>query len=163
MKKNFKKLISLTFIFIIFLTLTGCGETENDRGTTGGGNKNYAFPIADFIPSGMEYKGSGKIEWSSKKESATPKYADAYVSNAKIEDVVAYVNDLKSKGLQKANAYAEDQTGFDEYGSFSWVGINDAGNFSISVTMTDESTKLNMVDASYNLAIVMSDENPYGE
>lgn len=159
MKNYFKGILTIAFIFIVTITLTGCGNNS----TSGAHKKNYSFPTADFIPNDIKYEGSGKIEWSSKNETSTPKYADVYVSNAKIEDVITYVEKLKSKGLHNANAYREEQTGFDEYGSFSWVGINDSENFSISVTMTEDSTKLNLVDASYNLSIVMSDANPYGE
>ena len=150
-----KKIFTITFILAMIILITGCGSEKSEG--------NYNFPVASFIPSGMEYQGSGKIEWSSKNEEITPKYADAYISNAKIEDVINYVKDLKSKGLHNANAYHEEQTDFDEYGSFSWVGVNDAENFSISITMSTETTPLSLVDASYNLSIVMSDANPYGE
>ena len=155
MKRSLKIITSITFILMIFVIVSGCGKEKAEN------NKEYTFPVASFIPSGIEYKGEGKIEWSSLNESSSPKYADAYVSNATIESVVSYVQDLKTKGLHNANEYKEEQSGFDEWGSFSWVGTNDAENFSISVTMTNESTKLNLVDASYNLSIVMSDDNPY--
>lgn len=166
MKKYIKGILTIAFIFVMAITLTGCNDKENSGEKTigeGKNNKTYTFPTASFIPSGVEYTGSGKIEYSSRNEEITPKYADAYVSNAKIEDVVSYVETLKSKGLHNANSYKEEQTGFDEYGSFSWVGTNDSEDFSISVTITEESTPLNLVDASYNLAIVMSNENPYAE
>lgn len=162
-----KKILNLVIVVILLFTgifvLAGCNNKENSNEKKTESKKTYAFPVASFIPKNIEYKGSGKVEWSSKNEEITPKYADAYISNAKIEDVVSYVKDLKSKGLHNANAYKEEQTGFDEYGSYSWIGVNDSETFSISVTITEESTKLNLVDASYNLSIIMSDANPYGE
>lgn len=163
MKNYFKRMIGIAFVFIIAIVLTGCTNEKIDGDKVNGKNKIYSFPVADFIPSGLEYNGSGKIEWSSKNEESIPKYADLYVSTATIEDAVEYVQKLKLAGLHNANAYHEEQTGFDEWGSYSWVGVNSNENFSISVTLTEESTPLNLVDASYNLSIVMSDENPYGE
>lgn len=169
MKNNIKKVFGLLLVIVLTIVITGCGNTESaGEKTSGGSNKSggktsYTFPTASFIPSGVEYKGTGKLLFSTKNENSNPKYADAYISGATIEDVVAYVQTLKSKGLHNANAYKEEQTDFDEWGSFSWVGTNDAEDFSISVTLTTDTTELSLVDGSYNLSIAMSDDNPYGE
>ena len=158
MKKYLKGITAIVFMFVMAIALTGCGDKENSGGGTGG-NKSYSFPTASFIPSGMEYKGSGTIMYSMSNEKT--KMADAYISGAKVEDVVAYVETLKSKGLKNANAYAEEQSGFNEYGSYSWVGVNNDNTFSLSVTLSDDETNLNLVKGTYNLLISMSTENPY--
>ena len=161
MRKNVKNIFAIAFVLMVAIILTGCGDkTTPSKGKT---NKDYAFPTANFIPSGMEYTGSGKIEYSSTNESSNPKVADAYISNATIEDAVAYVQKLKEKGLTNANKYREEQTGFDEYGSFSWVGVNSSETLCISVTLTEDSAPLNLVDGSYNLLITLTDVNIYGE
>lgn len=157
MEKILKKLLTIVCVFVVVISLAGCGKNENG-GTTGGDNTK-SFPTASFIPSDMEYTGSGKIVHSTKNESSSPKVANVYYQNAKIEDVISYVDSLKSKGLTKANAYAEDQTGFDEYGSYSWVGVNSDDTFSISITITEEESA--GLDYNYNLSIYMANENPY--
>lgn len=163
-----KKIISILIVAILLVggvfLLTGCGNNKtSEGGKSNSESKTYSFPTASFIPSGMEYTGSGKIEYSSKNESITPKQADVYISNAKVEDVVAYVQTLKSKGLKNANAYKEEQTGFNEYGSYSWTGVNSDETFSLSIALSEDSTALNLVEGSYNLLISMSTENPFGE
>ena len=156
MKKYLKGIVAVAFIFVMAIALTGCGDKQN-----GGGSKTYSFPTASFIPSGMEYTGSGTIMYSMSNEKT--KMADAYISGAKVEDVVAYVQTLKSKGLKKANAYTEEQNGFNEYGSYSWIGVNSDDTFSLSVTLSEDETDLNLVKGTYNLLISMSTENPYAE
>ena len=158
MKKFLKGIVVVAFIFVMATALTGCGNNGNNGGTTG---KKYDFPTASFIPSGMEYTGSGIIMYSMSNENT--KMADAYISGAKVEDVVAYVQTLKSKGLKNANIYQEEQTEFNEYGSYSWVGVNNDDTFSLSVTLSDDETDLNLVKGTYNLLISMSTENPYAE
>lgn len=158
MKKYLKGIVAVAFVLVMVTLLTGCGSKENGGGTSG---KKYEFPTASFIPSGMEYTGSGKIMYSMSNENT--KMADAYISGAKVEDVVAYVQILKSKGLKNANAYKKEQTGFNEYGSYSWIGVNSNDTFSLSVTLSEDETDLNLVKGTYNLLISMSTENPYAE
>ncbi|MDO5557945.1 MAG: hypothetical protein Q4G05_06930 [Clostridia bacterium] len=162
MKKYLKGIVAVAFIFVMAIALTGCGDKQSGGGTTGG-SKTYSFPTASFIPSGMEYTGSGKVMYSATKESISPKQAEVYVTGAKVEDVVAYVQTLKSKGLKNANAYKEEQTGFDKYGSYSWVGVNSDDTFSLSIALSEDETDLNLVTGTYNLFISMSTENPYAE
>ncbi|MDO5569075.1 MAG: hypothetical protein Q4G04_03075 [bacterium] len=160
MKKYLKGILTVAFIFVIATILSGCSSKENGGENS---NKKYDFPSASFIPSGMEYTGSGTIMYSSTNEKITPKQADVYISGAKVEDVVAYVQTLKAKGLKNANEYKEEQTGFNEYGSYSWIGVNSDNSFSLSVTLSSEETDLNLVEGTYNLLISLSDSNPYAE
>ena len=151
------KFLVILLAVVMCFALTGCGNNETEGKGLDANDK--SFPTAGFIPSGMEYTGSGKIVRVTKNESSEPQVANVYYQNAKIEEVISYVDSLKSKGLTNANSYAEEKTGFDEYGSYSWVGVNADDTFSISITITEEENEV--LDYNYNLSINMANENPY--
>ena len=168
MKKYLKVVLAVTFVFLFAVTLTGCGNTENSKensgGVTAGGGKEKSFPTANFIPSYAKYEGSGKIVVATKNESSTPKNAVIYIDNATLEDVLSYVNVLKSNGLKNANLVKEEQTGFNEWGTYSWVGVTSDNSFSVSITLNEEDDSTKDIDGNtvnYNLSLSLSDSNPY--
>lgn len=76
MRKFLKGILTITFIFIMAIVLTGCGNNENGE-TNNGGNKSgensKTFPTANFIPSYAKYDGNGNIVVATKNESSISK------------------------------------------------------------------------------------------
>lgn len=166
MKKYFKGILTIAFVFIVAIALTGCGNNKdgNNGGENKSGGSSKSFPTANFIPSYAKYDGSGSIVIATKNESSTPKNAVIYIDNATLEDVLSYVDALKSNGLKNANSAREEQSEFNEWGTYSWVGVTNDNLFSISITLTEEDDSTKDIDGNivnYNLSLSLSDSNPY--
>ncbi len=167
MKKYLKGILTITFIFVSAIALTGCGNNENGENNDGGnksGGNSKTFPTANFIPNYAKYTGSGSIVIATKNESSTPKNAVIYIDNATLEDVLSYVSTLKSNGLKNANSAKAEQSGFNEWGTYSWVGVTNDNSFSVSITLNEEDDSSKDIDGNtvnYNLSLSLSDSNPY--
>ena len=164
MKKYLKGILTIAFVFVIAIALTGCGNNEN--GGTGGGNETggngKSFPTASFIPNYAKYSGKGTVIQALKNESSTPKTASVHYDDATLEDVLSYVNTLKSNGLSNANPLVEEQTSYED-GEYYWTGVTSDDSFSVTITLTEEDgTKtIDGKKVNYNLYISMANENPY--
>ena len=162
MKKYLNKILTIAFVFVIAVVLTGCEKNEGngDGNKTNGNDK--SFPTASFIPSYSEYSGKGTIVQTLKNEKSTPKTASVHYDGATLEDVLTYVSTLKSNGLSNANPLMAEQTSYED-GEFYWTGVTSDDSFSITITLTEEDgTKtIDGKKVNYNLYISMANENPY--
>ena len=100
MKRNLKIILSIAFMFVIAITLTGCGS----EGETKVSGKDWPSGVS-YIPN-LPYEGKGSIvEFKEDKE--LEEYS-IYINGATLDSANEYIQKLYDNGWTKMNMFSDD-------------------------------------------------------
>ena len=141
--------------------------SQGDDSDKGGG---LSWPSTDFITPGMEYTGSGEINFVQKGKTAALGGGDVMLDSAHVyinggdwDSIKAYVDALKADGFSwyNANNEAEPAYEFNEYGFYRWEGEADGGSRFILLNFYEEDKDPD--NDPYNLEILMLNGNMHAK
>lgn len=110
MKKFLKRFMTIAFVFVMAIALTGCGKESNNGGeTTGGNNSEEAgkgWPTdVSYVPN-IKYDGKGTIVDT--KENAWKDQYMIYIKGADLKSANAYVDKLYDNGYTVLNMFSDE-------------------------------------------------------